>query len=88
MNKLTINLLSIAIVLTLAGGCVHTTFETKDGISFNRWAVLYPAKTGVQFNPDTGMIDVNYNSDGGENNLKTGVELGYKIGTQAAKAAL
>jgi len=88
--RLIIKLLSIAIVSALVGGCVHTVFETNDGISFSRWAVLYPAKTGgFEFDPKTGYITMlDYNSDGGEASLKTGIEAGYKAGVQAAKAAL
>ena len=52
--KSIINLLSICLLLTLAG-CVHTTFEkTADGFNVDRRAFLYPFKTGgFEFDPAT-----------------------------------
>jgi len=90
MNKSIINLLSICLLLTLAG-CVHTTFEkTAEGFSVNRRAFLYPFKTGgFEFDPATGLITVlDYNTDGGNDNLKTAIEAGVAAGVKAAKAGL
>ena len=85
--KSIINLLSIVIILTLAG-CVSTTFETPSGTKVNRKAFLYPFKTTVTVDPDTGIISFGYNTDGGNDILKTAIEAGVAAGVKAAKAGL
>ena len=53
--------------LALTQGCVHTTFEkTADGFAGSRTAFLYPFKTGVKIDADTGLITFDYNTDGGK----------------------
>ena len=53
--------------LALTQGCVHTTFEkTADGFTGSRTAFLYPFKTGVKIDADTGLITFDYNTDGGK----------------------
>ena len=53
--------------LALTQGCVHTTFEkTADGFAGSRTAFLYPFKTGVKIDADTGLISFDYNTDGGK----------------------
>ena len=91
MNKSIIRLLAICLLTAFTEGCVHTTFEkTADGFSVNRRAFLYPFKTGgFEFDPATGLITVlDYNTDGGNDNLKTAIEAGVAAGVKAAKAGL
>ena len=53
--------------LAFTQGCVHTTFEkTADGFAGSRTAFLYPFKTGVKIDADTGLITFDYNTDGGK----------------------
>ena len=86
MKRCMIVLLMVAIIQ----GCVHTSFKTESGTEFNRWAVLYPFKTGgFEFDPNTGFITLlDYNTDGGGENLAMIFEAGFKAGFKAAGAAL
>ena len=90
MNKSIIRLLAICLLMALAQGCVSTTFETPSGTKVNRRAFLYPFKTGgFEFDPATGLITVlDYNTEGGNDNLKTAIEAGVAAGVKAAKAGL
>ena len=88
--KSIINLLSIYLLLTLAG-CVHTTLEkTAEGFNVDRRAFLYPFKTGgFEFDPATGLITVlDYNTDGGQDEFNKAIEAAVKAGIAAGKVAL
>ena len=88
MNKSIINLLSICLLLTLAG-CVHTTLEkTAEGFNVDRRAFLYPFDTSATVDPDTGIISFGYNTDGGQDEFNKAIEAAVKAGIAAGKVAL
>ena len=69
MNDIRMLIFIVIAMLFLAftQGCVHTTFEkTADGFAGSRTAFLYPFKTGVKIDADTGLISFDYNTDGGK----------------------
>ena len=69
MNDIRMLIFIVIAMLFLAftQGCVHTTFEkTADGFAGSRTAFLYPFKTGVKIDADTGLITFDYNTDGGK----------------------
>ena len=88
MNRSIINALAICLLLTMAGGCVSTQFESPSGFKVDRKAFLYPFKTGgFEFDPQTGLITMlDYNTDGGGDNLKAAFEAVYSAGEKAGKA--
>ena len=92
MNKSIIRLLAICLLLTLAGGCVSTQFESPSGFKIDRKAFLYPFKTGgFEFDPQTGLITMlDYNTDGGGDNMAAAFKAVYAAGLDAgaAKAGL
>ena len=76
--------------LAITQGCVSTQLESPTGFKVDRKAFFYPFKTGgFEFDPATGLITMlDYNTDGGEENLRVAIEAGVNAGIQAAKAGL
>ena len=88
MSKSIIRLLAICLLLAFAEGCVSTHLVTPNGTKIDRRAFLYPFDTSATIDPDTGIISFGYNTDGGNDNLKTAIEAGVAAGVKAAKAGL
>ena len=64
--RLVILATALIVIMWLMCGCVHTVAKS-DKFEFNRWAVLYPFKTGgLEYDTSTGLITIlDYNTDGG-----------------------
>jgi len=72
--------------MALVQGCVHTRFETPTGFKGNRTAFLYPFKSGINIDPETGILKFDYNTEGGGENLKAAFSAIYEAGLKAGKA--